>query len=89
MDPYFFYSGFSDRWYEKFLGESHFAIESMTPVADYYRWLAVEVARTASTHSYLAKLALLPAFLYDYNKRKTQRSVDMLCMGYHVIARKI
>ena len=88
MDPYFFYSGFSDRWYEKFLSDNGLVIESMTPVADYYRWLAVEVARTASTHSLIAKLALLPAFLYYYNKRKTQRSVDTLCMGYHVIARK-
>ena len=69
MDSYFFYSGFTDRWY--------------------YSWLMVEMARTATSHSILAKLALTPAFLYFYNKKKTQTSVDTLCMGYHVVATKI
>ena len=27
MDPFFFYTGFSDRWYEKFLVENEFEIE--------------------------------------------------------------
>jgi hypothetical protein len=89
MDPYFFYSGFTDRWYEKFLKTSGFEIESLTAVGDYYSWLAVEMARTATSHSIIAKLAVTPAFLYYYKKRKTPTSVDTLCMGYHVIARKI
>jgi len=89
MDPYFFYSGFTDRWYEKFLKENGLEIESITAVGDYYSWLMVEMARTAASHSIFSKLALLPAFLYFYNKKKTQTSVDTLCMGYHVVARKI
>lgn len=89
MDPYFFYSGFSDRWYEKFLNENGLKIESVAAVGDYYSWLMVEMAQTARSHSIFAKLALTPAFLYFYNKKKTQTSVDTLCMGYHVIATKI
>ena len=89
MDPYFFYSGFTDRWYEKFLIENGFKIESVTAVGDYYSWLMVEMVRTARTHSIIAKLALLPAFIYFYTKKKTQTSVNTLCMGYHVVATKI
>ncbi len=89
MDPYYFYGGFADRWYEKFLNENGFKIESIVAVGDYYSWLMVEMARTAMSHSIFAKLALTPAFLYYYNKKKTEISVDTLCKGYHVIAIKI
>ncbi len=89
MDPYFFYSGFTDRWYEKFLVDNGFKIESISAVGDYYSWLMVEIARTATSHSIFAKLSLTPAFLYFYNKKKTSISVDTLCMGHHVVAIKI
>jgi SAM-dependent methyltransferase len=70
MDPYFFYTGFSDRWYEKILGENGFNIKTITPVGDYYSWLAVEMIRTAISHSFFAKLLLAPAFLFFYKKKK-------------------
>lgn len=89
MDPYFFYSGFSDRWFETVLAKSGLKIETLSPVGDYYSWLSVEMARTGLTHSWLAKLLLAPAFLYYYAKRKTSTSVNALCMGYHVVARKV
>ena len=89
MDPYFFYSGFSDRWYEKFLSESGLKIESIKTVGDYYSWLSIEMVRTATSHSIFAKLALAPAFLYFYNKKQTEVSVDTLCMGYLVVATKV
>ncbi len=89
MDPYFFYSGFSDRWYETLLTQNGFKIEILEPVGDYYSWIAVEVARTAMANSFLAKLLLLPTFVYYYNKKKTKISTDTLCMGYHVVARRL
>jgi len=88
MDPYFFYSGFSDRWFEKVLGDEGFNLISVEPVGDYYSWIGVEIWRTARNHSILAKLLLLPTFLYYFSKRKTDVSVDTLCMGYHVVAEK-
>ena len=88
MDPYFFTAGFSDRWHEEFLECNGFKIESITAVGDYYSWLMVEMARTAASHSIIAKLALAPAFLYFYNKKKTVISVNTLCMGYHIVATK-
>ena len=88
MDPYFFYAGFSDRWYEKLMGENGLKIESIKTVGDYYSWLSIEMARTAITHSFFAKLLLMPAFLYFYNKKMTETSIDTLCMGYLVVASK-
>jgi SAM-dependent methyltransferase len=89
MDPYFFYTGFTDRWFERILTENSFVIETIEAVGDYYSWLSVEIARTARAQSLIAKILLFPTFLYYYNKQKTDRSVDALCMGYHVVAEKI
>lgn len=89
MDPYFFYSGFSDRWFEKFLSEAGFNLQVLQPVGDYYSWLGVEMARTGLTHGLLAKIAVLPAFVYFFSKKKTEESVNTLCMGYHIVATKL
>jgi len=89
MDPYFFYSGFSDRWFEEILTKHGFKILHINPVGDYYSWLGVEMARTAMAHSILAKIILFPSFVYYFSKKKTTLSVNTLCMGYHVVAEKI
>lgn len=88
LDPYFYYSGFSDRWLSAILNENGFEIEKLEAVGDYYSWLKVEMARTALTHGWLAKLVLLPAFFYFRFKKPTEASVNTLCEGYHIIARK-
>ena len=87
FDPFFFTSGFSDRWFETVLPEVGMRVESIEPVGDYYRWLAVELARTMKTHP-LATPALIPAFIFYRSKRPTKASTDTLCMGYHVVAQK-
>ena len=89
MDPYFYYTGFSDRWYEEILKVHGFEIQEIKPVGDYYSWLAVEMARTGMTHSLFAKVILLPEFLYFFYKNAPKTSVDTFCMGYHVLARKV
>lgn len=89
MDPYFFYTGFSDRWFEKFLNEYGFKIEKLIPVGDYYSWLSLEMVRTSLSHGFFAKLMLFPAFLYLNSRQRTQISTDTLCMGYHILAKKI
>jgi SAM-dependent methyltransferase len=89
LDPYYYYSGFSDRWYENFLTENGFEIEEIVPVGDYYSWLAVEMARTGMANSLISKAILFPAFIYFFSKKKTETSMNTLCMGYHVLAKKI
>jgi SAM-dependent methyltransferase len=89
MDPYYYYSGFSDRFYETILRQHGFEIESIQPVGDYYKWICVELARSAASHSLLAKLLLATAFLYFLVKKPTQSSINTLCMGYHIVAHKM
>jgi SAM-dependent methyltransferase len=89
FDPFYFYSGFSDRWFEKILPENNLKILSINPIGDYYSWLGVELARTAMSHSFFSKIVLLPSFFYFFAKKKTKISTDTLCMGYFVVAEKI
>lgn len=89
MDPYFFYSGFSNRYIEKFLTEYGFKIEIIEPVGDYYSWLATEIARTMKNQGVAAGVALSPALLWFMRKPKTEASVNTLCMGYHVVAKRV
>ena len=65
------------------------SVLSIEPVGDYYRWLGVEIARTAMAHSFLAKIILFPSFFYYFSKKPTKLSVDTLCMGYYVVAEKV
>jgi SAM-dependent methyltransferase len=88
MDPYFYYSGFSDRWYDRILNKNNFILKEIIAVGDYYSWMSVEIARTAMTHSLFTKILLFPAFLFYYNMKKTEVSVSTLCGGYHVVAIK-
>jgi SAM-dependent methyltransferase len=88
MDPFFFYSGFTDRFFEKILTEYGLNIEKLESVGDYYSWLAVEMARTARAGSLIAKLMVAPAFVYYYFKKKTELSTSTLCMGYHIVAKR-
>lgn len=89
FDPFFFTSGFSDRWAEEVLPKFNFKVDSISPVGDYYRWMAVETLRTMKNHSPLAAITLLPSFIYYWNKQPTAVSIDTLCMGYHVVAHKV
>jgi SAM-dependent methyltransferase len=88
MDPYFYYTGFTDRFYEKILTENNFSIKKIEPVGDYYSWMSVEIARSAMSNSIFAKVILFPTFLYYAMKKKTPVSVNSLCMGYHIVAIK-
>lgn len=88
MDPYFFFSGFSDRWIEKILDDNALDIETIEPVGDYYRWLFVEICRVIRFNFFTAALPLISAALYFYFKKSNHRSIATLCMGYHVVAVK-
>jgi SAM-dependent methyltransferase len=86
MDPYYFFSGFSNRFLEKFLVESGFRIDGIEAVGDYYSWIATEIARTMKNHGIAAKFLLGPALSWYMAKPATTASKNTLCMGYHVTA---
>ena len=90
MDPFFYYSGFSDRYLRLALGENGFRDVCIMPVGSYHAWLMVEEARTIRHEGLLACMALWPAFLYHYlrQRRPSEKEINTLCFGYHVTAIK-
>ena len=89
MDPYFFYTGFSDRWISKILSENKLEVKKCIQVGDYYSWMSKELYRTIRSHSYLALFFLLPALIWFFIKKENQISRNSLCEGYHILAKKI
>jgi len=90
MDPFFYYTGFSDRYLHLALGENGFCQVHIVPVGSYHAWLMVEAARSMRYEGPLAWLALWPAFLYHYarQRRPSEKEINTLCFGYHVTAVK-
>lgn len=88
MDPYYYYSGFSDRWLEYFLSENNFSIKRLDTVGDYNRWMALESAKTFMRAGIIGKLISFLSFAYFYSKKPTEESANTLCIGYHLVAEK-
>ena len=87
MDPFFFSSGFSDRWYEKILLDNGLEPKAIKPIGDYFQWLAVEMFRTMRTNRF-SFILIFPAFVFFAFKKATHISQNTLCFGYHVVAEK-
>jgi SAM-dependent methyltransferase len=88
FDPYFFYTGFSDRWFEHILKKNNYVDIKIIPVQDYYRWMAIEILRTARANSFFAKIILAQSAIYFLLKKPTTESINTLCSGYFVTANK-
>ena len=89
MDPYYFYSGFSNWWYEQILSDHGFGIDQIDQVGDYYSWMRSAVKRTMVVNpNFFEVILLFPAFIYFSLKKKTPESAAALCEGYHIIATK-
>ena len=97
--PYFFVTGYSKYWYEHFLKQSGFVLESITPNGDYFDYLAQELRhlhRITSHYGAVSKLLFLVIkccvipclFLLQYLKNHTKRSSELLCFGMFVRAKK-
>jgi ubiquinone/menaquinone biosynthesis C-methylase UbiE len=95
--PYHFYSGFNRFFYETELNKSGFEIMELLPNGNYFEYLAQELNRL----SYVAKqysevklnrkedrnIARLKLILQNLSD-KDSNSSDLLCFGYHILARK-
>lgn len=88
MDPYYFYSGFSDRWYEEVLPKNGLTINKICAEGDYYSWMRAEVGRNLSLGNFWEAMVLFPSFVYFSLKNKTSESAASLCEGYYVVAIK-
>lgn len=88
FDPFFFFSGFSDRWLNHTCQQNNLEIIKLTAVGDYYQWISAELARTMVSHSLISKILIAPAFLFYFFQKPTEKSVSTLVFGYHLVARK-
>lgn len=90
FDPYYFFSGFSDRWLEHWLNKFEFESVHIEQDGNYYHWIALELVRTGKKH-WLSIPFLAPAFIVYYLKslKPTSEAKATLCGGYHVVAQKV
>lgn len=88
MDPFFFYTGFSDRWINEIGEAAGFHEIYIESIGDYYAWMKIEIGRTFSKCNFVSKLMLLPALIYFSFKKSTIESTNTLCAGYHIVAFK-
>jgi len=89
FDPYFFYSGFSDRWLTYWLDDLGFEIIKIKTEGNYFKWLALEMSRIVR-RNLLSTPFILPAFIYLALRsiNPSREAISTLCGGYYVIAKK-
>ncbi|MCF8074936.1 MAG: class I SAM-dependent methyltransferase [Desulfotignum sp.] len=91
MDPFFYFSGFSDRYLNLLLRQYGFENIQIKPVGSYHEWLMVETFRSMRTGGGFAWFCLFPGFVYHYMKQRYPdvTAINTLCSGYHVTAKKV
>jgi SAM-dependent methyltransferase len=88
FDPYYYYSGFSDRWINYFFGGCGFENIRITPIGDYYSYVLINMYSIAINSSWAAKIFLAPGIYFLSKMKKTPGSINYQCNGYFVTATK-
>jgi SAM-dependent methyltransferase len=95
--PYHFYSGFNRYFYEHVGMECGFSNIEITPNGNYFEYIAQEIRRLPSMAErysglkfrYMWRLLFFPCLpLLSLLSRSSKNSDELLCYGYHVLARK-
>lgn len=95
--PYHFFSGFNRYFFAHWLDRSGFTVVEMQPNGNYFEYLGQELLRVDSiAHRYTKKPLLkkersaIRTLLSTLDKmsRADTQSHELLCFGYHVLARK-
>ncbi|MFZ0662032.1 MAG: methyltransferase domain-containing protein [Acidobacteriaceae bacterium] len=99
--PFHFSTGLSRYWYQKHLGDLGIEITEIEPNGNYFEYLAQELWRLPSvTKQWCNRAAfvalVVPLFLLTVPlilalsvlAKSGGKSSDLLCFGYHVLARK-
>jgi SAM-dependent methyltransferase len=95
--PYHFSTGFNKYWYEKHLKDNYFSITEMTSNGNYFEYLAQEISRLPSIARRYSKrkpfifeslsISIIKRMLLRFSD-SDKNSSEILCFGYHVVARK-
>jgi ubiquinone/menaquinone biosynthesis C-methylase UbiE len=97
FSPHFYYTGYSRRFYEHWLGELGFEIEDMQFNGNYFEYLAQELRRLARvgekyagmTTTWLERNAINVVLrLLDRLSQNYNGSEELLAYGLHIRARK-
>lgn len=88
MDPYHFYTGFTNRFYEQLSDDFSCELLSIEQNLEYYGVMALELARSMSKMNFLLWPFLLPTFFVFYLTGETAISKNAYTYGYHVILKK-
>lgn len=95
--PFHFYSGFNRYFYETELGKNGFEIIELTPNGNYFEYLAQEINRLPYMVKQYSQNTINKSELDNISKLKTLlqklsdndlNSSELLCFGYHILARK-
>ena len=95
--PYHYYTGFSKFFYELELKNNDFEIIEMTTNGNYFEYLGQEMGRikriaklysnTDINSKDIKNIDKIKALLQELSEKDTNSS-ELLCFGYHVLARK-
>ena len=88
QDPFFFTAGLSDNWYYKILSDENMNIRTINQIGDYYKYMALEIARTIVTHSFFLSFMLLPSFFYYFLRRPNSLSISSTGFNIFCVAIK-
>ncbi|WP_369769538.1 class I SAM-dependent methyltransferase [Flavobacterium sp. WC2416] len=95
--PYHFYSGFNRFFYDEELGKNGFETIDIIPNGNYFEYLAQEVNRLPFIAKQYSNRKLIKTEKNAINKLQRllqnlsdadSNSSELLCFGYHVLARK-
>lgn len=95
--PFHFASGFSCYWYREHLPVFMFEILELTPNGNWFEYLAQEIWRLPNMGRYSSRAVCWAAGLLAFPlllmltvaSRLDKKSSELLCFGWHVVARKI
>jgi SAM-dependent methyltransferase len=97
FSPYHFCTGFSAHWYKEHLPTYGLKIINITPNGNFFEYIAQEIDRIPSVSKRYSKdkpgllerlcIFLILRMLSRFSK-KDNKSSNLLCFGYHVLATK-
>lgn len=88
FDPFYFYSGFSDRWLTYFLKKYGFGDIKIIPIGDYFSYILINLISISINSNWTVRFLLAPAIFCLSKMKKTQGSINYQCNGYFVTAHR-
>ena len=98
FSPFHYYTGFSRYFYEKILGDNGFELVEISENGNYFEYIAQEIGRLLRISTEYANkkpsvITIFAAYVVlkfcEKCSGSDTKSSELLCYGYHVLAKKI